>query len=285
MSRRAGKFPSGSISPLLAPTALRSVNTARSSSAVRAPPSLLLTPFRPALPASPAGRVNAEQTADPLRAVAAELASVLATPAAVLLDPVGGVGSRVIGPAAARADETYHEAAEAAATLPYAAAGAALRQLAGSGPDAARIWALAALFRMAGPDELGQARLALLNDIAPSLAERARPSLAVDMLARALDSAGATANSVPTLAALLKSRNVELRRAAAALLGDIGTEAVVAPLGVVALEDPDQEVRYQAVLGLTAATGSGEAPALAKYQANELRYLTSWRAFAQTLQR
>ena len=104
-------------------------------------------------------------------------------------------------------------------------------------------------------------------------------------MARALDSGGAPADAVPTLASLLKSEQVELRRAAAALLGDIATEAVVAPLGLVALQDPDQEVRYQAVLGLAAATGRGGAPALAKYQANEPSYLTAWRAFARTLQR
>lgn len=239
---------------------------------------------RPVLPASP-GHTLVERAVGPLRAVAAELGAVLATPAATLLDPVEGVGSRVIGTAAARADETYYEAAEALATLPYAAAGAALRQLAATGPQAARTWALVTLFRMDGPEQLRTARLALLNDIAPSLAKVAGSSLAIDSLARALDRGDAAADAVPALAALLKSRSVELRRTAAALLGDIGTEAVVAPLGAVALEDPDQEVRYQAVIGLAAATGRGEAPALAKYRASESRYLTSWRAFARTLKR
>ena len=248
-------------------------------------PFAAVDPFRPALPASPTGPATTERTANPLTAVAAELAAVLATPADALLDPIDGVGTRVVGTAAARADETYYEAAEAVATLPYAAAGATLRQLAASGPVAARIWALAALFRMDGPAELGAARLALLSDLSLLLPQAAAPSLAVDTLARALDSGGASADAVPTLAALLKSEQVELRRAAAALLGDIATEAVVAPLGLVALQDPDQEVRYQAVLGLAAATGRGGAPALAKYQANEPSYLTAWRAFAQTLQR
>lgn len=239
----------------------------------------------PALPASPSGPAGDGRPGDPASAVAKELAAVLATPAAILVDPIDGVGSQVIGPAAARADETYSDAAQAIATLPYDAAGAPLVQLARSGPESARIWALAALFRIEGPDALGATRLALLNELAPALAKAARPSLPVDTLARALDGSRLGTDAVPTLAVLLKATHVGLRRAAAALLGDIGTVAVVAPLGIVALEDSDQEVRYQAVLGLAAATGRGEAPALARYQQSESRYLTSWRAFARTLKR
>ena len=53
-----------------------------------------------------------------------------------------------------------------------------------------------------------------------------------------LDRGEAAADAVPTLAALLQSEHVELRRAAATLLDGIATEVVIGPLGVMALEIP-----------------------------------------------
>ena len=88
--------------------------------------------------------------------------------------------------------------------------------------------------------------------------------------------------AVPTLMRLLRAGDVVTRRSAAAALRHVGDESVIKPL-LLALHDGDREVRYQAVLGLAAATGQSEwGPSLDLFVSSEQRYLDYWREWAKT---
>jgi hypothetical protein len=83
--------------------------------------------------------------------------------------------------------------------------------------------------------------------------------------------------AVPVLARLLRADDVEVRRSAAAALRHVASESVIEPLSS-ALRDGDREVRYQAVLGLAAASGQSEwAPSVDLFEADEQRYITFWK--------
>ncbi|MEK6320394.1 MAG: HEAT repeat domain-containing protein [Acidobacteriota bacterium] len=87
--------------------------------------------------------------------------------------------------------------------------------------------------------------------------------------------------SIPVLVRLLRARDVQTRRAAAAALRHTEADAAIAPLSE-ALEDADREVRYHAVLGLAIITGQTEwGPAIDQFERDEHRYMTYWREWVR----
>jgi hypothetical protein len=80
----------------------------------------------------------------------------------------------------------------------------------------------------------------------------------------------------------MKSTQVLTRRAVAYALRHAGTKEAVPGLAV-GLNDPDREVRYQAVIGLAELTEPEPGqeglwgPAVDKFEQDELLYLNYWR--------
>jgi HEAT repeat protein len=191
-------------------------------------------PFHPALVASPQQVPNQQKSTDVLGALAGEFIDVLRASTATLTDPINGIGNLMAAGPADQAQQVYYEAASALQTLPYPAAGPALGTIAAS--NQVRLWAMYSLFSMADSndesakaDYLASVQAILINP-QPGLA------FAVAMLANAIEGHLNSPKAVPTLAALLGSGNVAVRRAAAAVLGDIATPDVVVPLAKVALQ-------------------------------------------------
>jgi hypothetical protein len=75
----------------------------------------------------------------------------------------------------------------------------------------------------------------------------------------------------------LGSMQVAVRRAAAAVLGDIAIPDVVEPLAKVALNDSDERVSFLAVRGLALATSAAEAPSTATFRERPDEILQFWR--------
>jgi hypothetical protein len=174
-------------------------------------------PYRPAIVASPAGQPHA--AGDPDRAVAAELAAVLASPAAVLVDPESGVQSRFVGSRRDQAERIYEEAANALMAFSYATAGPALRRLMSSGASHGRLWALYALLHMDDASGIEALRVRILKGAAPDLLEPpADARLAVTMVAHAMEGRLRSRAAQPILRTLLDSREAAVRRAAGATL-------------------------------------------------------------------
>jgi HEAT repeat protein len=83
--------------------------------------------------------------------------------------------------------------------------------------------------------------------------------------------------AVPALMRLLGSPEAEKRRIATIALGQTHSRAAAASL-TKALNDPDQEVRYNAVTGLAQVTGETDGmPSLEFFKQNEQHYLAHWR--------
>ena len=76
----------------------------------------------------------------------------------------------------------------------------------------------------------------------------------------------------------MKCKSVELRRIGSYLLRDSRSKSVLPGLKS-ALDDPDVEVRYNAVMGLAeyANDRTGHAPTMKEYRADEQKYLDYWR--------
>jgi HEAT repeat protein len=102
------------------------------------------------------------------------------------------------------------------------------------------------------------------------------------MLANAIEGHLNSSKAVPTLAALLGSKQVAVRRAAAAVLGDIASPDVVVPLAKVALNDSDERVGFLAVRGLAAATSVARAPTNATFRQQPDEILQFWRTWARS---
>jgi HEAT repeats len=245
-------------------------------------PYVVTDPFHPALVASPLRAPNRQMPTDVLGALTGELIAVLTTRAAVLTDPVNGVQGLVTGDPADQAQYVYFGAATALQTFPYAVVGPALSALARSNQVPANLWAMHCLFSMVDFDD-ESAKAGYLASAAPILIDP-EPNLAVGvtMLANAVESHLKTPQAVPTLAALLGSANVAVRRAAAAVLSEIATPGVVGPLAKVALNDDDERVRFLAVRGLTAATGAGESTTTAAFRQQPDEFLRFWRNWARS---
>jgi len=87
--------------------------------------------------------------------------------------------------------------------------------------------------------------------------------------------------AVPILGRLLSSSNPRVRLAAAHALRETRSDAGIRPLSA-ALNDSDQMVRYDAVLGLSEITGDlTHAPSVDLFKRDENKYLTYWRERAR----
>ena len=240
----------------------------------------VVDPYVPALVASPARAQAAASSTAALDAVTEELLRVLATPAATLTDPLNGV-EKFAGSATKEVQDILYRAAAAIETIPYETAGGGLRRIAASGPMPGRLWAMKCLFAMRGPPELETFKARHLDSI-KSLLIDPTPDLAftVEVLAYTIQGGLRSPKAVPTLVELLGSSEVTVRRAAASILSDIASDAVIAPLANVALKDADQNVRYYAVNGLAAASG-GEVPTISAFKRSEAEMLGFWTGWAR----
>jgi HEAT repeats len=239
-------------------------------------------PFHPALVASPQRAPSQQKSNDVLGGLAGELIGVLTASAAPLTDPVNGVQNLVTAAPADQAQQVYYEAATALQTLPYVVAGPALGAIAASNQVPARLWAIYSLFSMVDSDD-ENAKADYLASVQPILINP-QPGLAfaVSMLANAIEGHLKSPKAVPTLAALLGSGNVAVRRAAAAVLGDIATPDVVEPLAKIALNDSDERVGFLAVRGLALATSAAKAPTTATFRQQPDKILQFWRTWARS---
>jgi hypothetical protein len=137
---------------------------------------------------------------------------------------------------------TTFKAAAALATVPGNVAGPRLLPLARSSDANVRLWALYCLVRIGDSPRaaIAQSLAALKAALRDPPAESEFP---VGMLAQAIQSNLATVEAVPTLVALLGSRDVRVRRAAASALGDVQDPRAAAALRRAAVADSDPEVR------------------------------------------
>jgi hypothetical protein len=88
--------------------------------------------------------------------------------------------------------------------------------------------------------------------------------------------------AIPTLERLLSSSNSRTRLRAIMTLRQMHSSKGIVSL-VAALDDKDQDVRYEAVMGLAELTGQTFGrPAISVFQADEQHYLEHWKAWAQT---
>jgi len=239
-------------------------------------------PFHPALFASPARTRSQDKFTDVLISLTHELAGVLTTSTAALTDPVNGVHDTAFTAAADQAQDIYFQAASALATIPYAVTSPTLHLIAASNQLPARLWAMFSLFAMADFND-ESAKADYLKAVAPTLVNP-RPDLAVAVssLGSVMEGRVRSPSALPTLALLLGSTEVAVRRAAASALSKIGTRDVVKPLGRVALNDDDELVRLFAVQGLAKATGAGQVPSLATFRRDQSGTVHFWQDWMAT---
>jgi len=128
-------------------------------------------------------------------------------------------------------------------TFPRGVAEEYLRSASTSSALPSKLWATVCLLQLGGSGHLESLESVLLNP---------PPDLEITLGSFALAMRGhvKSPESVATLGELLRSSDVNIRRASAYDLRDIGTAKVIAPLSTIALYDPDREVRYLAVSGL-----------------------------------
>jgi HEAT repeats len=242
----------------------------------------LTDPFHPALVASPQRVPNQQRSPDVLGNLVAELIGVLRAPATTLTDPVNGVQNLMTAAPADQAQQVYYEAATALQTIPCAVAGPALGAIAASNQLPARLWAMYTLFSMVDSDD-ETAKASYLASVQPILTNpQSNLEFAATMLANAIEGHLNSPKAVPTLAALLGSKNVVVRRAAASVLGDIATPDVVEPLAKVALNDSDERVSFLAVRGLALATSAVKAPTTATFRQQPDEILQFWHSWARS---
>jgi hypothetical protein len=236
-------------------------------------------PSFPALVASPnPGGKTLSHGSDPLVSVAQELLQVIRASETNLTNNIAPVEQfKGISPAQ-EAQSIYHRAAAALATIPVEVAGPGLGAIAQvKGP--AQLWAIKSIFDSGSSDEV---KVQYLN-AAKSILLSPTPEQAsgVYWLAHSMEGQLHSASAVPTISALLASKDVAVRQTAASILDDIGTKNTIAPLATSALYDQDQKVRYFAVRGLARVTGLAAAPTLALYGQSEQTYLQFWRQWTK----
>jgi hypothetical protein len=157
---------------------------------------------------------------------------------------------------------------------------AALRRVARGENAELRLLAMVTLLQNGDISVLDRFAEALLN--APS---EIPPPYTAENLSGALRDVD-NPEAVPTLARLLHAQDAGVRANAAMGLRHIGTEATIAPLSE-ALDDSDQMVRYQAVMGLATAFGvkiGGEpteddqfTPSIDLFKSDEQRFINHWK--------
>jgi HEAT repeats len=138
-----------------------------------------------------------------------------------------------------------------------------------------RLQALAALLKRNDISQLNVVEDILLRQ-PPNIEQYLKGNLAA-----ALDGIK-DSRAIPALTDLLTAAEVRVRQRAAAALRHMGVADVTAPL-VIALNDSDRQVRYEAVVGLAEITRQYEwAPSIETFQKDEQRYLTYWKGWGRT---
>lgn len=166
---------------------------------------------------------------------------------------------------------------------------AALRRAAGSANLSVRVCALGELLRRNEVTVLPEA-VSLISS--PDTPREFNPGCHLQNITSGIANGVRHPWAVPYLAELLKLNDVHARRAATAALRRIGAEELntkpdvamerVVPLLAQALEDADQEVRYDAVVGLARITKSkGWAPLREEFRQDEDKYTAHWREWAE----
>lgn len=169
-----------------------------------------------------------------------------------------------------------HRAVSVLASSRTPVATAALRTAARNQPLEIRLAAIAVLLARNDISFLTEAEEILL-----------RPPPGVDQnllagLASAVGSGVKDARAIPSLARLLRAKDLTLRRGAVTALRNTRDGAAIDPLAQ-ALYDGDPEVQYQAVIGLAEITGAPSewSPASETFQNDPQRYLEHWRDWAK----
>lgn len=86
---------------------------------------------------------------------------------------------------------------------------------------------------------------------------------------------------IPSLKQMMQTNDAMTRRAAASALRNIGSSSCVVPLAK-ALEDPDKDTRYYAVVGLAELENQpDEKPSLEDFDNDESRFLQYWKNWAK----
>ena len=245
-------------------------------------------PYHLVVAVSPVRGAGQTSDAAQLAGVANELVQVFVTPPALLMDPVKGVQGPAVwqesplGPSAGL-QQIYYGAASALQSIPFESSGAEIRAAGASASDSARLWLLDCLLFMQESDAVNALKLQYLESVKSILLNPpADMKSTVFIVANSLQGHIHAQNAAAAFAELLGSTDVDVRRAAASVLGDIGSAATLATLAKIGLEDPDRDVRYYSVLGLAAATGSSEAPAKDLFVvAAETATLAYWRGWAR----
>ncbi|HTS11388.1 MAG TPA: HEAT repeat domain-containing protein [Candidatus Limnocylindrales bacterium] len=153
---------------------------------------------------------------------------------------------------------------------------AKLRELTGVGPTPVRLEAAATLLRRNDISALDLVVDALLRNPADAPAAVLQDALA------AIASNVTNPEAVPALTTLLRSDDVEVRRAGSSGLMRTRSPGAAQPL-LSALADSDFEVRYYAVVGLAEIAGQPEwRPTIDQFRANEERYLQHWTGWSPT---
>ncbi len=215
----------------------------------------VLDPYHPFVPAAPGAP---RQARDYLDAVVGELAHTFDSN----------------GPSVKSRWERW-EGVTALETLQTSAATDALR-IASKDPDPlVRIWAISALLARNDIPVLEQVeKLGPISGDPNVINLTSQLGFAIGKIS--------DARAIPSLARLLNSKDVNIRRGAAAGLRNTRDGAAIQPL-TQALFDTDRDVQYQAVIGLAEITGTvGEwAPAYPTFLTARQRYVRHWQEWAK----
>lgn len=238
-------------------------------------------PYHPALVAAPQEAQAGAPAPDTLASVAEALCGVLTAPAATLIDRVTGVQGLITASPEDQAQHVYYAAAQALATIPYPAAGSALKAIAASDQLPARLWAIYVLLSMDNALD-DEEKADYVRSVASVLADPG-PALAfsASALANAIETHVELPELIPALTLMLGSKEIAVRRAAASVLAGIATPDVAEPLAKTALNDSDESVRFYAVRGLSLLKDPETAPTLATFDKKQSELLKQWRIWAR----
>jgi hypothetical protein len=168
------------------------------------------------------------------------------------------------------------EAVKALESVPTPQATAALKAATHDPEPLVRIWAISALLNRGDTSMLEEVEK--LGPIPPDPHVINLTGQLTSAMARIADK-----RAIPSLARLLQSRDVNIRRGAAMALRNTRDSAAIKPL-TEALFDSDREVQYQAVIGLAEITGAPSewSPASGTFDKDPKKYLDHWRDWAKT---
>jgi len=192
----------------------------------------------------------------------------------------GGDLDRVVGEIAyilanrASSDEERRKAVYVLGGARIESATHALRLATHDSDTVVRLQALAALLRRNDISQLNVVEDILLRQ-PPNVEQYLKGNLAA-ALEGIKDS-----RAIPALTNLLAASKPLVRQRAAATLRHMGVADVIAPL-IIALNDSDRQVRYEAVVGLAEITEDYQwGPSIDLFQRDEQRYVTHWKQWAK----